>query len=205
MVFARKAPSVASFLLDYGTFEWQRTPHDLEKVPNVAYDNVLNDFDLVWCLKGLIVTRTNLLVIWKMKPRMSIISWAPWFCIGSLWGGCISSLAIDFFAPPKNNTYLGLLLIESWFIGTSILLPCQKDLANRRKTTTIQSGPHHDKRKIFYDHIDIWCRDNALDSIPWMWRRSTRLVYDTLFQFNTSLTPPSTMNFAYYRLFTFVC
>lgn len=63
MVFARKAPSVASFLLDYGTFEWQRTPHDLEKVPNVAYDNVLNDFDLVWCLKGLIVTRTNLLVI----------------------------------------------------------------------------------------------------------------------------------------------
>ena len=33
-----------------------------------------NNFDLTWGVKGLIVTRNDLVVTWKDMPRMSIIS-----------------------------------------------------------------------------------------------------------------------------------
>ena len=38
---------------------------DLEEAPDVAYQDVLEEFDLVWCVKGLIVTWSNLVVTWK--------------------------------------------------------------------------------------------------------------------------------------------
>lgn len=63
---------------------------DLEKVPGVAYKNVLNEFDsifyfvliLILCVcggggrgvKSLSVTRINLVVTWKVRPQMGIIS-----------------------------------------------------------------------------------------------------------------------------------
>lgn len=61
-------------LLDYDRLEWQCTLHDFDKVPDVAYQHVLHEFDLVWCNKGLIVTCNNLPVTWKVKPWMGIIS-----------------------------------------------------------------------------------------------------------------------------------
>jgi hypothetical protein len=61
-------------LLDYGRLEWQCTLQDLEKNLDVAYDDVLREFDKVWCVKGLIVTRRNLVVTWKVRPWMGIIS-----------------------------------------------------------------------------------------------------------------------------------
>ena len=54
-------------LLDYDRLEWQRTLHDFNKVPDVAYQHVLDDFDLAWCHKGLIVTRSNLPVTWESQ------------------------------------------------------------------------------------------------------------------------------------------
>ena len=35
---------------------------------------VLKEFDNVWCVRGLIVTYSNLVVTWKVRPRMDIIS-----------------------------------------------------------------------------------------------------------------------------------
>jgi hypothetical protein len=67
-------PSCVKFLLEYGRLEWQRSLHDLEKVPNVAYQDVLTEFDLVCCVKGLIVTCSNLMVTWKLRPQMGIVS-----------------------------------------------------------------------------------------------------------------------------------
>ena len=55
-------------LLAYGRFEWQHTLQDLEKTPNLAYDDVLKEFHKVWCVKGFIVTCSNLVVTWKFRP-----------------------------------------------------------------------------------------------------------------------------------------
>ena len=61
-------------LQDYGRIEWKHALKDLGKTPNVAYQDILNNFDLTWGVKGLIVTRSNLVVTWKDRPQMSIIS-----------------------------------------------------------------------------------------------------------------------------------
>ena len=42
--------------------------------PNVAYHDILSKFDLTWGVKGLIVTGSNLVVTWKDRLQMSIIS-----------------------------------------------------------------------------------------------------------------------------------
>lgn len=49
-------------LLDKGRLEWQGTLQDLKKTLRVAYDDALREFDKVWCVNGLIVTCTNLIV-----------------------------------------------------------------------------------------------------------------------------------------------
>ena len=48
-----------------------------EKTLDVAYEDVLNKFDLIWCVKGLIVTRSNLVVTWTIRPQIGIISRGP--------------------------------------------------------------------------------------------------------------------------------
>lgn len=40
-------------LIDYGKIEWQQTLSDLENAADVAYQNVLREFDSVWCVKSL--------------------------------------------------------------------------------------------------------------------------------------------------------
>ena len=47
---------------------------DLQKTPNVAYQDVLDELDLVWCVKGLIIIHSNLMVTWKDRAQMCIIS-----------------------------------------------------------------------------------------------------------------------------------
>ena len=54
--------------------EWKRKLRESEKAPDVAYHDILNKFDLTWGVKGLIMTRSNLVVTWKDRPHMSIIS-----------------------------------------------------------------------------------------------------------------------------------
>jgi hypothetical protein len=46
---------------------------DLEKASDMAYQDVLDEFDLVWCVEGLIVPHIDL-VVWKVRPQMATIS-----------------------------------------------------------------------------------------------------------------------------------
>ena len=84
---------------------------NLEKSPDVAYHDILNKFDSTWAVKGLIVTCINLVVTWKVRPHMGIISWFPpgvhWFSQGS----CvfIMFLQLIFQFAPKRKQYLWCL------------------------------------------------------------------------------------------------
>ena len=91
-------------LQDYGRIEWKQTLSYLTKAPDVAYQDV-NEFDSIQGgVKGLIVTRTNLVVMWKVGPKMAIISWFP---LGLRWfsrGGCFWFLfIIDFSMWAKEK------------------------------------------------------------------------------------------------------
>ena len=58
--------------------DWmKRTFVDLERTQGVAYQEILNKFDSTWDVKGLIVTRSNLVTTWKEMSQMSTISWFP--------------------------------------------------------------------------------------------------------------------------------
>ena len=61
-------------LLHYGRLEWQQTLCDLVKAPDVAYEDVFNEIVTSWCIKGLIVTHSNLSVTWKVRPHVGIVS-----------------------------------------------------------------------------------------------------------------------------------
>ena len=52
----------------------EKTLEDLERAPNMAYHDTLNEFDLTWGVKGLVVTQSNLVVNWKVMPQMNTIS-----------------------------------------------------------------------------------------------------------------------------------
>lgn len=58
-------------LLDHGQIEWQRRLKDFESAWDVAYQDVLNEFDLMWLVKGLVVTHSNLVVTWKITLKSS--------------------------------------------------------------------------------------------------------------------------------------
>lgn len=45
-----------------------------KKAPNIAYEDVLIYSHKIWCVQGLIATRSNLVVTWKIRPHMGIIS-----------------------------------------------------------------------------------------------------------------------------------
>ena len=47
-------------LPDYDRIEWKDSFSDLEKAPDVAYQDILKEFDSIWGVKGLVVTRSNL-------------------------------------------------------------------------------------------------------------------------------------------------
>lgn len=45
-------------LVDYGRLDWQQTLSNLEKALDVAYEDVFRGFDSIWCVKGLLVTKS---------------------------------------------------------------------------------------------------------------------------------------------------
>ena len=49
-------------LQDYGRIEWKQTLSSMKKAQDVAYQDVLNEFNWTWGVKGLIVTRSFLVV-----------------------------------------------------------------------------------------------------------------------------------------------
>ena len=64
---------------------------------DVAYHDVFKEFDTIWGVKTLIVTRSNLVVTWMDRTQMSTISWFPLRLRWLAHDGCIlGSFAIDF-------------------------------------------------------------------------------------------------------------
>lgn len=55
-----KTQVVWDALVYYDKIGWQHTLKDLGKAPDVSYQDVLNELDSVWCVKGLVVTHSNL-------------------------------------------------------------------------------------------------------------------------------------------------
>lgn len=111
---------------------WKRTLTDLEKAPDVAYQDILNEFGSTLRVKGLIVTRRNLVVKWKVRSHLGIISWFPlgvhWFS----WDSCVLvpflQLIFSVCARKINKRYLNgcfatlhsLTTLNTW--NLSILL-----------------------------------------------------------------------------------
>jgi hypothetical protein len=84
--------------LTHRLIEWKRTLSDLEKGPDVAYQDVLKKFDSIWAVKGLIVTRSNLVVIVLERLDLkSIIVGSPMVVVSCLL------LATNFSICDKNN------------------------------------------------------------------------------------------------------
>ena len=124
----------------------QRTLSDLKKVPDVAYQDNLNKTDSkLGGVKCLIVIHNNLVVTWKVRLWMGIISWflvrLRWFT----WVDCILdpllqlnlqfvpkkikiSWAIEIIHGGSNYSYWlrGMLdygdLVEMYFLMNNLLL-----------------------------------------------------------------------------------
>lgn len=64
-----ESTKVGDALLDYGRIEWQKTLKALEIAPHIGY-NVPKGFGKIWCAKGHIATRSNLVRTWKVRPLM---------------------------------------------------------------------------------------------------------------------------------------
>lgn len=99
-------------LLDHDRLEWQQTLDDLENALDVAYQDVLKGFDSIWCVKSLIVTQSNLVVTWKVRPWMRIPSRVPSICNGFMmllyFPFAIEFFLLNFFAqktPKKLYKY----------------------------------------------------------------------------------------------------
>ena len=72
-------------LQDYSRIEWKRILSNLEKVPDVAYQDVLNKFDSTWGSKVSLWPGVT-----KWSPGRLYLIWAlfldfPLGCTGSLW------------------------------------------------------------------------------------------------------------------------
>ena len=64
-----------------------------KKTPNVAYHDILIEFNSTWGVKGLIVTQSNLVVTWKVRPQMGIISWLS---LGLRWFARVGCILVMF-------------------------------------------------------------------------------------------------------------
>jgi hypothetical protein len=53
-------------LLDFGRLEWQHTLKDPKKKPWMLPIKTFLMFYSIWCVKGLITTHSNIVVIWKV-------------------------------------------------------------------------------------------------------------------------------------------
>ena len=63
-----KTPQVIwDALQDYSRIEWKHTLVDLEKAGDMVYQDILNEIDSTWGVKGLIVTWSSLLPVYSLK------------------------------------------------------------------------------------------------------------------------------------------
>ena len=85
----------------------------------MVYNNVMKEFDLLWCVKGPIATRSNLLVTWKIGLGYLLSLSAPWALLKFFHHGGLFSvtLAIKFFQfvphkPPPLYIYIYKIKIK---------------------------------------------------------------------------------------------
>lgn len=52
--------------LSHDHIEWQRMLKDFKDTQDVAYQGMPNECDPMWCIKGLIATRSNFVVTWNI-------------------------------------------------------------------------------------------------------------------------------------------
>ena len=65
------------FLVDYGSFEWQHTLHDLEEAPNVAYEDVLRDLIRFGVSKVSLLLIAILWLLERLGPRWALFLESP--------------------------------------------------------------------------------------------------------------------------------
>jgi hypothetical protein len=74
-------------LLDYERIKWQHTLTNFGKAPDMAYQDVLEEFNLVWCVKNLLATCNNLAVTYRRRLGPGLDGHyflkSPQFCVGS--------------------------------------------------------------------------------------------------------------------------
>ena len=101
-----------------------------KKTPDVAYQDVLNEFDSMFergggGFKSLITNCSNLVVTWEVRPQTCIISWFPlnFALVLPGWLYLVPFLAIDFSicAPPPNkknqhNCSMGFTIFSRMFL-----------------------------------------------------------------------------------------
>ena len=77
----------------------------MEEAPNASYQNALNEFDLMCGVKGLIMTRSNLEVTSKVRPRMGIMSCLPlgFALVSPRWLYLVLFLQFFLFVSKKNK------------------------------------------------------------------------------------------------------
>ena len=66
--------AIRDTLQDYGRIEWQWTFLDLERPQTMLTKMSLTNSIQIWGIKGLSVTWSNLVVTWKIRSHMGIIS-----------------------------------------------------------------------------------------------------------------------------------
>ena len=58
----------------YGRIEWQGPLKILRNTLDVGYND---EFDMVWYVKGLIASKTNVVVTWRDRPKMGSFTLSP--------------------------------------------------------------------------------------------------------------------------------
>ena len=115
----------------------------LGKGPRRRLQDVLKEFDLIWSVIIFIMTRNNLVVTWKNRLQMGIISWFP---LGLRWfsgGGCIlvPFLQLIFqFVPKKKET-------NYYSVANNSKLKYRKQTPKIKTTSS--------------DVVDCWIQTNA--------------------------------------------
>ena len=96
---------------DYGKLEWKRNLSDLEKALDVAYQDVLNEFDSTWGVKSLIMNHSNLVVIWLLFLDFQLV------CVGSHKVVHFGSyLTIDFLICVEKKKKRKEKMIDNWLM-----------------------------------------------------------------------------------------
>ena len=121
-------------LQDYGRIVSKRTLEGLEMAPDMAYEDILNDFDSTWGVKGFIMTRSNLVVTCKVWPQMALFLDLHSDCASPPVFGCIFIILLQLnsqFVPKiRRNNKCTKWGTNSWSCQVPLKAKVLKNLHN---------------------------------------------------------------------------